>query len=319
MRTKIRLNYQPSMTKFAVEKIHTLRGHRDCVYTLARAAESHQFYSAGGDGMVVQWNLHNPEQGRVIAKVPTSIYALHRDATRNRLIVGQNYEGIHIIDLETRAEKGSLQLGKAALFDIRLHGQHLLIATAEGELIVVDYDTLNIVKNIKPTTQRARSIAINTATDELAVGFSDHTIRIYDATDYRLKYTLAEHDNSVFTVQYTPDSRYLVSGSRDARLKFWDVRENYQLTESIVAHMYAINHVDFSLDRQYFATGSMDKAVKVWDADQRRLLKVIDKARHAGHGTSVNRVLWLPNESESNAYTLVSASDDRTISVWSLQ
>jgi hypothetical protein len=41
-------------------------------------------------------------------------------------------------------------------------------------------------------------------------------------------------------------------------------------------------------------------------------LKVIDKARHAGHGTSVNKLLWTPNR-------LLSASDDRSISAWDIE
>ena len=42
--------------------------------------------------------------------------------------------------------------------------------------------------------------------------------------------------------------------------------------------------------------------------------EVIDKARHAGHGTSVNKVLW----TEYNGY-IVSASDDRKVSIWNFK
>jgi WD40 repeat protein len=57
----------------------------------------------------------------------------------------------------------------------------------------------------------------------------------------------------------------------------------------------------------------MDKSIKVWDAQAFRLLKVIDKARHAGHGTSVNKLLWTNFDDQ-----LLSASDDRSISVWQI-
>ena len=58
----------------------------------------------------------------------------------------------------------------------------------------------------------------------------------------------------------------------------------------------------------------MDKSIKVWDTTELKLLKVIDKARHAGHGTSVNKLLWTSFNDQ-----LISASDDRTLSVWSLK
>ena len=282
------------------------------MYTLAQAPEDRRFFSAGGDGLVVQWDLQHPEQGTVVAKVPASIYAMCYDEDTNQLVVGQNYEGLRIIDLANRREKGAVIISKGALFDIARVGDHWLVATGEGEVVVVARDRLAVVKRFRPSRQRARSIAVNEAHQEVAIGFSDHTVRIYNTTNYQLKQTLTGHTNSVFTVKYTPDRRYLVSGGRDAHLKIWDVEKNYQLTESIVAHMYAINHLDFSSDGRYFATGSMDKSVKIWDVSQFKLLKVIDKARHAGHGTSVNRVLW----TEKDSAKLLSASDDRTISVW---
>ena len=128
-----------------------------------------------------------------------------------------------------------------------------------------------------------------------------------------MRYAFKAHDNSVFTLKYSPDYRFLLSGSRDARLKSWNVWENYSLEKKIVAHIYAINHIEYSPDGQYFATASMDKSIKIWDAERLKLLKVIDRARHAGHGTSVNRLLWSAHQN-----TLLSASDDRRISVWQL-
>jgi hypothetical protein len=44
-----------------------------------------------------------------------------------------------------------------------------------------------------------------------------------------------------------------------------------------------------------------------------KLLKVIDRARHAGHGFSVNKLLWTNHHNQ-----LLSASDDRSISVWQI-
>jgi WD40 repeat protein len=58
----------------------------------------------------------------------------------------------------------------------------------------------------------------------------------------------------------------------------------------------------------------MDKSIKVWDAESYKLLKVIDKARYAGHGTSINKVAW-----SSYNQNIISISDDRKISIWNLE
>ena len=156
-------------------------------------------------------------------------------------------------------------------------------------------------------------MAVNPVLGELAVGYSDNAIRVFDLDDLRLKYEWFGHRNSVFALSYTPDFKTLLSGSRDARLKAWDASGTYQQSGGVVAHLYAINNIAFSEDGKHFVTCSLDKSIKVWAADELKLLKVIDKTRHAGHGTSVNKLLWTSFDDQ-----LVSASDDRTISVWDI-
>lgn len=307
-----------SSKQIIVNKLHTLKGHKDCIYALEKSDEESTFYSGGGDGMVVKWNLNEPEKGTLIAKVSASVYALHYKEEFNHLIIGQNYEGIHVIDIKTKKEFGSVKVTDAAIFDIQTFGDKILVASGEGVLTILHYQSLNIIKQIRVSSKSARSISINPEAQEFAVGYSDNTIRIFDLGNYQLKKVIEAHKNSVFTVKYSPDYKFLFSGSRDAHLKIWDVGGNYELQESIVAHMYAINHIDFRYDRKYFVTCSMDKSIKVWDAQRFRLLKIIDKARYAGHGTSVNRLLWTNFKDQAANAPLISASDDRTISVWQI-
>ena len=157
-----------------------------------------------------------------------------------------------------------------------------------------------------------RTLAVNYASGELAVGSSDHHIRIFDLHGLSMKKDWVAHNNSVFTLRYSPDGKLLFSGSRDAHVKIWDVDGGYHPVDDIAAHLFAVNHIAFSPDSKHFVTCSMDKSIKVWDLEELKLLKVIDKARHAGHGTSVNKLLWTADQ-------LLSASDDRSISAWDIE
>lgn len=301
------------MSKIEVLKRHALTGHRDCVYCLQPSPLTNVVFSGAGDGMVVRWDLDNPENGEVVAKLPNSIYALHYHPESQRLIAGHNYDGIHVIDWENKQEIGSLQLTKAAIFDIQSLGEYLFVATGEGAVLKVSMKSLSIVTSQHRSSKSARAISVNRERGEIAVGYSDYKIRVFDSEDLQLKHEWDAHANSVFTVRYTPDSQFLISGSRDARLKVWDARSGYGKAEEVVAHLFAINHLDFSPDAKHLVTCSMDKSIKVWDTEALKLLKVIDRARHAGHATSVNKVLWTSHQDQ-----LLSASDDRTISVWNI-
>ncbi len=301
------------MSKVTVDKLDTLAGHKDCVYTLEPAPEQNKFFSAGGDGVIAEWNLENTQEGKMLAKLSNSVYALAYYEEKNLLVVGENFEGIHVIDLNDKKEIGSIKLGVTSIFDIKVLQGRIFIALGSGEVHVLELKTLKTIEVIKASDKSARTLAMSIQHGHLAVGFSDNYIRIYSLADFSLVKEIEAHKISVFTIQYSPDGRYLVSGSRDAHIKIWIVEKDYTLYESIVAHMFAINHLVYSPDGKHFVTCSMDKSIKVWDAETFQLLKVIDKARHAGHGTSVNRLLWTNHNN-----LLVSASDDRSISIWDL-
>lgn len=298
------------MSQVGIERLHTITGHNDCIYTITGGLNAERFFSGSGDGMVVSWDLNDPQTGQLIARLPHSVYALHVHPATGLLVAGHNYEGIHLLDWQTKKETGSLKFTDAAIFDIKSAGNAVYAATGDGSLVMIDAETLTIRKRVQHSEKSARCIDIAATGNEIAVGYSDNFIRVFDP-DLNLLAEWEAHENSVFTVRYSPDGKQLFSGSRDARLKVWNASDKRTKVAEVVAHMFAINHLDFSPDKKHFVTCSLDKSIKVWDAKELKLLKVIDRARHGGHKTSVNKVLWTSHNDQ-----LLSASDDRTISVW---
>jgi WD40 repeat protein len=297
-----------------VKKLHTLSGHKDCVYALTESpVKPGHVYSGAGDGMVVEWSLDEPEVGKLIARVDASVYAISFHSHNNTLIIGQNYDGLHLIDAESYKKHSSLKMTDKAIFDIASYGKYILVADGGGTVTIVDAEALAVKKHLKASDKSARCIAVNEALGEVAVGYSDNSIRIFHLDDFSPKKHIDAHKNSVFTLKYTPDNQFLLSGSRDARLNIWSVKEDYTLYNSIVAHLYCINHIAFRKDALWFATASVDKSIKIWRTADFKLLKVLDKARHAGHGTSVNKLVWTGHQNQ-----LISCSDDRSLSIWEI-
>lgn len=301
------------MVKIQVNKSHTLTGHNDCIYALAEAPDPRYFFTGSGDGMVVLWDLEDPKDGKLIAKVNHSVYALEVDRNRNQLIIGHNFEGIHVIDLLDQKELWSLNLTNQSIFDIKVAGNNIFVGTGDGMVIVIDTQSRAVKKHLKISEKSVRVLAINPAGTKIAAGLSDHSIKVFDLNSLEPIHLLSSHTNSVFALAFDPNNSILISGGRDASLKIWDTW-SYELKQTIIAHLYAINYLAFREDGRYFVTCSMDKSIKVWDAESYKLLKVIDKARYAGHGTSINKVVW----SRYNQ-NIISISDDRKISIWNLE
>lgn len=299
--------------KINVQKLYSLDGHQDCVYSLEEGKGSNLFYSAAGDGMVVVWDFNNPDNGQLLTKMKNSVYAIHFRSDENLLIVGQNFEGIHLVTPDDKNEIGSLQISMSQIFDIKSYENRIFIGSGDGTLYVVDLTTLSFVKKIKLADKSIRSIAVNQQLGEIALGLSDNTIRILGLEDYKQKYRINAHKLSVFSITYNPLNNHLISASRDAYIKSWNALNHYEMEQSVVAHMFAINSLSISPNRDFFVTGSMDKSIKVWDLKTFRLLKVIDRSRYAGHATSVNKVLWTNYKNR-----ILSCSDDKKISIWDL-
>jgi WD40 repeat protein len=300
------------MSGILVNKLYDFKGHRDSVYALASSNDTNNFFSSGGDGLVAGWDMNHPDQGNLMAKVPNSVYALHYLADLNQLAVGHNQDGLHLIDVAEKKEVASVNLTTNSIFDIQSYDNFLVIASGEGVITLVDRKDLSITRKVKGSEKSARCVAINSQNNEVAVGFSDNFIRIYSLPDLSMKKEWAAHTNSVFSLHYTLEYDFLISASRDARLKKWSVSQGYQLEKEVPAHLYAINNIAFSPDGKHFITCSMDKTIKLWHTETMKLLKVLDRARHGGHSTSVNKVLWIAEN------RLVSGSDDRNISIWNV-
>lgn len=297
-----------------VQKKAVFTGHKDCIYALGMEADPHIFYTGGADGLIARWDLRQPDLGELVAKIQHTCYALCYIAERHWIVVGENFDGLHVIDLHTKQEIGSVKLTTAAIFDIRFHAGRLYVGTGDGTLVILDLDSLAVIRYVRASEAAVRCLAISAVHGHVAAGYSDAGIRVFDLQTLAPVAYMQAHTLSVFALAYSPEGRYLLSGSRDAHLRVWDIDSGYAAAQDIVAHMYTINHIAYSPDGKYFATCSKDKSIKLWEAESFRLLKVIDRARHAGHGTSVNKVGWMGQE----GYQLVSCSDDRSISVWEI-
>ncbi|MBT9391685.1 WD40 repeat domain-containing protein [Hymenobacter sp. NST-14] len=300
-----------------VQKLATLAGHRDCVYTLTGTAGEELVYSAGADGLVVSWRADAPEQdGELVARVENSVYALRHLPARNLLVLGHNFQGVQVIDLATRTLLHATALPPVAIFDLLYSEarQRLYVALADGTLAVLRASDFRLETLLRLSEKSLRCLSLHEERGELAVGGSDWRVRILDADTLAVRHTIEGATNSVFTAAYSPDGRYLLTAGRDAHLRIWDVAAGYQEHRSIVAHLFTINHLIFSPDARLLATCSMDKSIKLWDAETWQLLRVVDRARHAGHGTSVNKLFWPGSRNR-----LVSCSDDRTLAVWQVE
>jgi WD40 repeat protein len=77
---------------------------------------------------------------------------------------------------------------------------------------------------------------------------------------------LQGHSGDVYSVAFSPDGKYLASGSYDNTAKLWSLESQKEVT-TLQGYSECIRSVAFSPEGKYLASGSGDKTVKVWSME----------------------------------------------------
>ena len=117
---------------------------------------------------------------------------------------------------------------------------------------------------------------------------------------------LADHDDYVASVAFSPDGRHIVSGSSDKTVRVWDAQTGQSVMDPLKGHDHSVTSVAFSPDGRHIVSGSHDDTVRVWDAQTGQSVIYPLKA----HDDWVTSVAFSPDGS---------ASHDKTARVWGAQ
>ncbi len=126
-------------------------------------------------------------------------------------------------------------------------------------------------------------------------------------TRVRERNRLEGHTDWVRSVVYSPDGKWLVSGSSDRTVKLWNSQGQWQ--RDLVGHGDAILSVAVSPDSRLIASASQDKTIKIWSLGD----AAAPPQTLVGHTNTVSRVVFSPD-----GQFLASASWDQTVRIWTV-
>lgn len=294
-----------------------LTGHSGAVYTLAALHNQPKVVSAGSDRMVALWDTGGNESGVQLVAANNVVYSLFHQKENNFLLAGQSAGGIHVIDLNENREIRLLQYHNAPVFVIAVSYKHNLLFSGDGSGTIHVSQLSDYAPRTKFNigTGKVRAIVVDDQNDRLIAGSADGSIYVISLPDLKPLNNFEAHQKgfSVNALCLLPGTDLLLSGSRDAHLNVYDVKNNFRLLQSIPAHNYAIYTIAVHPNGNYFATASRDKTVKIWNADTMEVIERIDKEQYNGHTASVNKLVWHDDGK------LITASDDRSVMIWQLE
>jgi len=158
------------------------------------------------------------------------------------------------------------QLGHTRSIDIAVFspdGKRIASGDESGAMYIWDLESGRQIRTFY-LKSAITSITFNPEGRLVAVGYDkyNHNIALLDVDTGKIT-TLLGHDMGVYSTNFSPDGKYIVSTGLDKIIKLWDVK-NERLIRTFIGHTDFVSAV-FSPDCKFILSGGYDGKIKLWN------------------------------------------------------
>lgn len=262
--------------------------HSRYIYDAKFSPNYNYFYTCSNDCLVKSWDFNSINQ--------------HFFEINDRVL---NYELTEVSIIKKYSR------GLSCLAIVPKNGR-IVSASEDDKLVIIDTHTKDI-EYISPRqteqNEHITIIQISPNSDSALIGFSNGKINVWDFDSKSISYTLRSHTDSINAIEFIPDSRYLLTCSKDKRIKKWRLENGrYKEVFTLSGHTQSVNCM-VVYSQLEFITASADKTIRIWNSIQNKEIKIIE-----GHTESIQYLKLIRNSTE-----LVSVGMDKYIRIWDVR
>jgi CHAT domain/WD domain, G-beta repeat len=227
---------------------------------------------------------------------PSPVLAVAFDDSRSALATASQDGTVLLWDLATAEVIRSLRVpgaaaGAARRLALVRGGRYLAVAYGDGTARVWDTDTEVVMLAIRPAGVReVWSVAFSPDGGTVAIGCSDQVAVLVDHHGRELARLThqpvrrgggqAPLPRDVATVAFSPDGRWLATGSTDGNARIWSTAGSVSTT---LPHPEAVSDLAFTPNGNHLLTGAADGNARIWTPAG----QITARLRHSAPVTSV--------------------------------
>lgn len=300
----------PSQPKFVFQ------GHQSQLQWLAVDPKTNNLFTSDINAVVSRWN----EKG-----VPQWFSGKGHGKTVNRIALTADLQTLVSVGYDDKIRLNAAQSERPAFSDAALASGGLpsALATSRSDAdlaaVGVSQGKLLLLRKgaiVHTVALKFKPLAIDISPDntELAVSGDDRKVHVFALKGDALEETraLADHNNQIDSVAYSPDGRYLASADQGRFIFIFDRQADFKLLNpnGWQFHTSKVTSLTWSPSGKRIATSSQDQSIIVWNDtvnfDYTRI-----KLEYT-HAEGVLAVKFLTDDA------LVSIGLDRTVKLWNL-
>ena len=280
---------------FTEQKIATVQGHSERLECVAYSPDGSLLASGGKDNVIRVWSTSRPRPARFTFRAHSdTVLALDFNPDGRRLL-SRSYDGtLKVWNVENGSDSLVFEGHQESVEDVACSPNGKLIASACGDGVIKVWEASTGREKVALGKRARRGgsfaiaggrrrvtsgaglascIAFRPDGQQLASGYDDGVIKVWEANTGREVIATMGHEAMIFDLDYTPDGQHIVSGSIDGIIKVWEADKASECLcidinasiENTKPRHESVTGVAMNPKGGSFVGGGSTGTLKVWD------------------------------------------------------